>query len=347
MMRSINFNNSKMIVGIWLLILTSMVYLIIIIGGLTRLTDSGLSMVDWRPIMGIIPPISYQSWMNVFVQYQQTPEYLIINKNISLNEFKYIFWWEYSHRIFARIIGFVFLIPFIYFLLKKYLSKKTIMQLTFVFIFGLIQAVVGWWMVKSGLNNDPYVSQYRLAFHLGNAIIILGILFWMTLENLLPKNNLSRINVVGKNLIFFSLILCFITIISGSLVSGTDAGKSFNTFPLMNEKFFPDGYLLEKNFLLNLFENTIAIQFNHRWLAIFSFLFISFSALYTLKFSKTNLHKISSYLICFFAFFQVIIGIFTLIYNVPILLASLHQANASLLFCSIIFTFYIYSNKIK
>ena len=167
---------------IWLLTITAMVLLIIVIGGLTRLTDSGLSMTDWRPILGVIPPLSLESWLAVFEMYKQTPEYKIVNKNMTLNEFKYIFWWEWFHRIFARAIGIVFLIPLIYFSLKKQIQSSLYIRLGIVFVFGLFQAVIGWWMVKSGLTENPYVSPYRLTFHLLNALIIFSILLWIAMD---------------------------------------------------------------------------------------------------------------------------------------------------------------------
>ena len=167
---------------IWLLTITAMVLLIIVIGGLTRLTDSGLSMTDWRPILGVIPPLSLESWLVVFEMYKQTPEYKIVNKNMTLNEFKYIFWWEWFHRIFARAIGIVFLIPLIYFSFKKQIQSSLYIRLGIVFVFGLFQAVIGWWMVKSGLTENPYVSPYRLTFHLLNALIIFSILLWMAMD---------------------------------------------------------------------------------------------------------------------------------------------------------------------
>ena len=167
---------------VWISLLTLMVFLLIIIGGLTRLSNSGLSMVDWKPLMGTIPPLTYQTWLEVFNNYKLTPEFQIINSKINLEEFKYIFWWEWFHRFFARLIGIVFIFPFIYFLLKKQLSKNILIILIVVFIFGLFQAIVGWWMVKSGLVDNPYVSAYRLAFHFANALIIFSILFWLSLS---------------------------------------------------------------------------------------------------------------------------------------------------------------------
>ena len=174
-----NYKNSIML---WLLSLTVMVFLIIIIGGLTRLTDSGLSMVDWRPILGTLPPFNNNQWLNVFNDYKLTPEFLYVNKNMTLEEFKYIFWWEWFHRFFARLIGLVFIIPFIYFLIKKNLNSFFYKRFSIIFSLGLFQAVVGWWMVKSGLSDDPFVSPYRLTFHLTNAVIIYALLLWTSVE---------------------------------------------------------------------------------------------------------------------------------------------------------------------
>ena len=168
--------NYKKSIMLWLVTLTIMVFLIIIIGGLTRLTDSGLSMVDWQPILGTIPPLNNNQWLSVFNDYKLTPEFLYVNKNMTLDEFKYIFWWEWFHRFFARLIGLVFIIPFVYFLIKKNLNLFFYKRFSIIFSLGLFQALVGWWMVKSGLSDDPFVSPYRLTFHLTNAVIIYALL---------------------------------------------------------------------------------------------------------------------------------------------------------------------------
>ena len=170
------------IMYIWLITITAMVLIIIVIGGLTRLTDSGLSMTDWRPILGIIPPLTNDNWQSVFEMYKITPEFKIVNKNMTLNEFKYIFWWEWFHRVFARLIGIAFVIPLLYFIIKKQINPILYRRLSIVFIFGIFQAFVGWWMVKSGLSENPYVSPYRLTFHLLNALIIFSILLWISMD---------------------------------------------------------------------------------------------------------------------------------------------------------------------
>ena len=325
---------------VWISLLTLMVLVLIIIGGLTRLTNSGLSMVDWKPLMGIIPPLTYQTWIEIFNNYKLTPEFQIINSKISLEEFKYIFWWEWFHRFFARFIGIVFIFPFIYFLLKKQLSKNILIILIFVFIFGLFQAIVGWWMVKSGLVDNPYVSAYRLAFHFANALIIFSILFWLSLS-LFYGTNINQLRRKSiKHFFHISLILIFITIVSGSFMAGTDSGKSFNTFPLMNGQYFPEGYYLNIYGWKNIFENTVAINFNHRWLAVFTFLFISSIIIFLLTYKRRENNIFSLILVLFTLSLQIFLGILTLVYEVPLSFAIFHQTNAVLLLASMLFAYH-------
>ena len=271
-------NNSvkfKVIVFLWLIILTAMVFSIIIIGGLTRLTDSGLSMVDWRPILGTIPPLTSDEWIGIFELYKKTPEYIYVNNTFTIDEFKYIFWWEWSHRVIARFLGIIFLIPLIFFIYKNYINFFLLKRLAIVFLFGIFQALVGWWMVKSGLSDNPYVSPYRLTFHLINALIIFCVLFWICLEYYYINTKKNKFKLSGYEiLIIISIILTLLTIISGGFMAGTHAGQSFNTFPLMNGKIFPEDYYLSDLGILNFFENTVAINFNHRWLATLTFIYI-------------------------------------------------------------------------
>lgn len=331
---------------IWLISLTIMIFLIIIIGGLTRLTDSGLSMVDWRPLLGSIPPLSKIQWIEVFEKYKLSPEYLYVNKNMTLANFKYIFWWEWFHRFFARLIGIVFLIPFFYFLYKKYLNNYFYKRFAIIFTLGLFQAFIGWWMVKSGLVNDPYVSPYRLTFHLTNAVIIYGFLFWTCIEYYYLKN-LGFTPFYKKNefWILFSIIFVFITIMSGGFMAGSDAGQSFNTYPLMNGKLIPDDIYLEDLGILNAFENTIAINFNHRWLATFTFIY-TFSLFTYLIFNKfIKLSNIIIILVLLALTFQFILGIMALLSNVAIQYGSLHQINSIILLSLLLFAYF--KSKLK
>ena len=320
-----NYKNSIML---WLITLTIMVFLIIIIGGLTRLTDSGLSMVDWQPILGTIPPLNNNQWMDVFNDYKLTPEFLYVNKNMTLDEFKYIFWWEWFHRFFARLIGIVFIIPFIYFLIKKNLNSFFYKRFSIIFSLGLFQAVVGWWMVKSGLSDDPFVSPYRLTFHLTNAVIIYALLLWTSVEYFHLKST-NFISIRSKNiLILISIILVFVTILSGGFMAGSHAGQSFNTYPLMNGKIIPDDIYLEELGFLNMFENTVTINFNHRWIATITFIY-TFSFFSYLIFKKViNLSNQIIISVLLILTLQFLLGIMALLSNVSIYYGSLHQTNS-------------------
>ena len=332
-----NYKNSIML---WLLTLTVMVFLIIIIGGLTRLTDSGLSMVDWRPILGILPPFNNNQWLDVFNDYKLTPEFLYVNKNMTLEEFKYIFWWEWFHRFFARLIGLVFIIPFIYFFVKKNLNSFFYKRFLIIFSLGFLQALVGWWMVKSGLSEDPYVSPYRLTFHLTNAVIIYALLLWTTIE----YYNSKRANFISfkskKDLILISIILVFITILSGGFMAGSHAGQSFNTYPLMNGKIIPDDIYLEDLGLLNIFENTVTINFNHRWIATITFIY-TFSFFTYLIFNKIiNLSNKIILTVLLILSLQFLLGIMALLSNVSIYYGSLHQTNSIALLSILLFAYF-------
>ena len=328
---------------IWLITITAMVLGIIVIGGLTRLTDSGLSMTDWRPILGVIPPLNNDDWKAVFDMYKLSPEFKIVNKNMNLEEFKYIFWWEWFHRVFARLIGVVFIIPLIFFIIKKQLNSILYKRLTVVFLFGLFQAFVGWWMVKSGLSENPYVSPYRLTFHLMNALLIFSMLLWIAMDyRYSMKMNFFSRPFTSDFYIFISIILIFITIASGGFMAGTNSGQSFNTFPLMNGKFIPDDYHMEGYGIYNIFENTVAINFNHRWLSIFVFFYIIFICFKFIKFNNKNISSTLVYLILFFLTLQVLLGIFTLLSNVYLPLASMHQTNSILLLSTLLISYHQY-----
>jgi cytochrome c oxidase assembly protein subunit 15 len=266
---------------------------------------------------------------------------------MDINEFKYIYWWEWFHRFFARCIGIVFIIPLFVFLIQKKVSKKLTINLFVLFLFGLFQALVGWWMVKSGLTENPYVSPYRLAFHLTNAVIILAILQWIGL-NSLSSNNIKFLPTNRfENFQFFLIFLLFLTIISGAFMAGTHAGQSFNTYPLMGGQFIPDDYILYDASLRNFFENTVAINFNHRWLASFTFVLITIFTIYLSINKKYSKHRLEIILIFAFACLQFFLGILTLLTNVNIILASMHQINSMLLLSSLLFFFHQFKKQKK
>ena len=336
-------------ISLWLVSLMSIILLMIIVGGLTRLTESGLSMVDWRLFMGTIPPLSHGDWLKVFEDYKQYPEYQIKNINMTLSEFKYIFWWEYGHRVLGRLIGIIFIIPFIYFALKKYFSNEELYSYSFLLFLGGAQGIIGWWMVKSGLTENPYVSPYRLTFHLLNALIIFSILLWLAMDYRYSSNISFLSN--PKTIEFYILvavILIFITIATGGFMAGTNSGQSFNTFPLMNGKIIPDDYVIDDLGIYNIFENTVAINFNHRWLSIFVFFYILLVCFRFIKFDNKNVSSILVYLVLFFLTLQVILGIITLLSNVYLPIASLHQTNSILLLSTLLISYHqIKIRKVK
>ena len=312
-------NNSSII--LWLGMVLIAVILMVFIGGVTRLTDSGLSMVEWKPILGFFPPLSHEEWLRVFELYKNTPEYKYYNKGMELDEFKIIFFWEYFHRFWGRIIGLIFIIPFLYFIIKKRLSQKNIISLILILTLGTFQAVIGWWMVKSGLINKPDVSQYRLAIHLSNAFVIMFLLLWLILDLYEGESKIKF------NLTFFTLILVSITIIAGSFVAGMDAGLMYNTYPLMNEKILPDQYLTLG--YLDPFENPGSAQFHHRHLGLLCLILSLF--FYFKNYNKKEIRiRINVLLILILA--QFFLGIFILLNYVPIIFASLHQVGAMMIF---------------
>jgi cytochrome c oxidase assembly protein subunit 15 len=314
----------------------------IIIGGLTRLTHSGLSITEWKPITGILPPISDGDWQNEFSKYQQTPEFKEINFNLNLSDFKFIYLMEFVHRLAGRIIGVLFIVPFLYFTLKKHLKLREIIKLGFIFSLGMLQGFIGWYMVKSGLINKPDISQYRLALHLIIAVIIYSLLFWQAL-------NYSKLLVFNKIPIhaFISLFLILMQIISGAFVAGLDAGLVYNSFPLMDGKFIPEGLTSITPKYLNLFENVITVQFIHRVLAM---LIVINTCYFAVKLKRNYPDKIlirAVHYLIIMLLIQVTLGITTLLYNVPTLIASLHQIGAIALFTVTLFiTHYLYYKKI-
>ncbi|MDC1357068.1 COX15/CtaA family protein [Pseudomonadota bacterium] len=308
----------------WLLVSAFMVFLMIIIGGITRLTGSGLSMVEWRPLFGFLPPMSDLEWTRVFELYKLSPEYILKNNGIELSEFKKIFFWEYFHRLWGRLIGIVFIIPFFIFLFYKQLPKQISNKIFIILALGSLQGVIGWWMVKSGLVNDPSVSQYRLAIHLSNALLILFLLVWTFLDT---KEGYSSIKF---NFSLFVFLILSTTIIAGAFVAGMDAGLMYNEYPFMGNGLVPENYGEYK--ILDPFENPASAQFHHRHLALLTMVSV---LIYCFKSYKNNndlkSKKIAIFLSCV-VFFQFLLGIITLINMVPVHLGVLHQTGAVILF---------------
>ncbi len=315
-------------IRIWLLSTIIMVILMILIGGVTRLTDSGLSMVEWRPLWGFLPPISQFEWNRVFELYMKSPEYIFKNKGMSLEEFKEIFFWEYFHRLWGRLIGIIFIIPLLFFIIVKKIPKSILSKLFLILFLGGLQGFIGWWMVKSGLVNDPTVSQYRLTIHLSNALLILSLLIWVYLD---VKEGVSQIK---PDFSFFMFSILFITIIAGAFVAGMDAGLMYNEYPFMGDSLIPENY--GEYQLLDPFENPASAQFHHRHLALFTTLCTLF---YCYKYyfeSEDKKVKKLSLLISIVVCSQFTLGIVTLINMVPVYLGAIHQTGAVILFISLI-----------
>ena len=320
-------------ISLWLVSLMSVILLMIIVGGLTRLTESGLSMVDWRLFMGTIPPLSHGDWLKVFEDYKQYPEYQIKNINMTLSEFKYIFWWEYGHRVLGRLIGIIFIIPFIYFALKKYFSNEELFSYSFLLFLGGAQGIIGWWMVKSGLDVNPYVSHLRLAVHLIIAQIILSLIAYLFLKRLdigIYKNNFSS----HKTFFIFFNIIIFFTVIYGAFMAGLDAGKSFNTWPKMGDNYIPENLIFIEDRLFGFFDNSVFIHFFHRALAYLSFLTILYMCFKHFKGIENKYQKIHFLIVLFLVLIQLFIGVFVVLSNVQVSLGSIHQIIGTLLFVS-------------
>ena len=334
---SVPDNSDQKAIAIWLLVCCATIFGMIILGGVTRLTGSGLSMVQWAPIMGILPPLNQAEWQEAFLLYQQYPEYQLKNFGMSLGEFKSIFWFEYGHRLLGRSIGMIFLLPFLFFLFRGKIEKALIPKLITMFVLGGLQGLMGWYMVKSGLVNDPHVSQYRLTAHLGLAIVIYGYMLWVALGLLYPKINDSKQYPSLARLAVIITVIIFITALSGGFVAGTHAGFAFNTFPLMDGRLIPAGLFDQSPLWRNFFENIVTVQFDHRVLATLLFLLIPIFWFKAGKFELQPLARTGSHLLLAALALQIILGISTLLLVVPVALAAAHQAGAIVLLTAAIF----------
>ena len=329
----------------WLLLCLLLIFGMILLGGATRLTGSGLSMVTWHPA-GVLPPLDTAQWQAEFERYQQFPEFEKINSNMTLDGFKSIYWFEYSHRMLGRLIGVVFLLPFIYFWLRGMIRPGLTPRLVIMFVLGGLQGLLGWYMVKSGLVSNPYVSQYRLTAHLLSALLIYGFILWTIFTLAFPGGylRLDRSSLPGRRKISLALMaLLVITIASGGFVAGLDAGLIFNTFPLMGGALIPEGIDALTPWYLNPFENMVAVQFNHRWLAITTGVLLLAWYLRGRRHSSDPLLQRSFKLVGMLVIVQLLLGIATLLLQVPVLLGVLHQAGALLLFSALLFNLYALS----
>jgi cytochrome c oxidase assembly protein subunit 15 len=326
--------NDNKAIAIWLLVCCAMIFAMVVLGGVTRLTGSGLSMVRWEPVTGIFPPMSEAEWQQEFAHYQASPEYQKINVGMDLTGFKRIYWFEFAHRLLGRAIGVVFLLPFLYFLLRRKIERPLIPRLGFMFVLGGLQGLLGWYMVKSGLVDDPHVSQYRLTAHLAAAIVIYAYMFWVALDLLTVR---QRSGPGGRHTLLgpYALVtagLIFLTILSGGFVAGTKAGFAYNTFPLMDGRWIPEGLFALSPLYRNLFENIATVQFDHRLLAILTLIAVTVFWWAATRVPMARRARLAAHLLFAMVLIQVTLGISTLLLHVPVSLAAAHQAGALALF---------------
>jgi cytochrome c oxidase assembly protein subunit 15 len=326
-------------VAAWLLVCAALAAAMVVVGGITRLTHSGLSIVEWQPLVGTIPPLSEADWQAVFERYQQTPEYKLVNKGMSLAEFKGIFWWEYFHRLLGRAIGFVFLVPLLWFGWRGRIDGQLGWRLVGVFVLGALQGGMGWYMVASGLVDEPRVSHLRLTAHLGIAFLILGAMLWIAFDLLWPRRvKAGRGTVARARLATVVAALVFVQVLAGGLVAGIRAGKAYNTFPLMNGHLVPPETFVLEPWWLNFFNNMATVQLDHRLLAWLLLLLAPWLWLRVRRSGANYPARLGASLLLGLTALQFGLGVATLLAVVPVGLAAAHQGVATLVFAAALFT---------
>ncbi|MGE0736845.1 MAG: COX15/CtaA family protein [Alphaproteobacteria bacterium] len=335
-------------IAAWLWAVAAMIFLMVVIGGMTRLTESGLSIVEWQPFTGWIPPLNQADWLALFEKYKATPQFLAVNATMSLDGFKGIFWLEYIHRVWGRLIGLAFFVPFLVFLLRGWVRGRLLRRLLFIFALGGLQGAVGWFMVASGLNHRPSVSQYRLAIHLDLALIILGFVVWTALD--LTRRTGARAGAAdqsfGRKRLVAVLALLSVTITIGAFVAGLRAGKIFNTFPLMGDSWLPPEAFRLTPLIVNFFEDPTTVQFSHRVLAVVTLVAVWAAMLASLgkRWPREVVAPLHAAAIA--ALVQFVLGVATLLTFVPVWLGTLHQAGAVVLLTALVFALHgTYRNR--
>lgn len=316
-------------IAVWLFTVAAFVVAMVLVGGLTRLTDSGLSITEWAPISGAIPPLSEMQWMAEFTKYQAIPEYQLVNAGMSLAEFKFIYWWEWGHRFLGRIVGLVFFVPFIVFLAQGKINRRRLVPLLVLFALGGLQGFMGWYMVQSGLTERVDVSQYRLALHLGLALIIFAASMWLALGywrgRHLTRETGPRVAMAGV-----IVVMVIGQSLLGALVAGIGAGKTYTDWPFMDGDVIPSGLLMQEPPIRNFFENHLTVQFDHRLLAYILTAFVAWHVYKMVKSEAAAAVKHSAYWLGGGVALQIILGIWALIMVVPMHLAAAHQLGAVL-----------------
>ena len=324
-------------VRIWLFAIAGLVFAMVVVGGATRLTGSGLSITEWQPILGVVPSMSEAAWQDAFEKYRHIPEYSQINRGMSIDGFKAIYWWEWTHRLLGRLIGVVFFIPFAIFLLRGSIPRAFIPRIAALFVLGGAQGALGWLMVKSGLADRVDVSQYRLAAHLALAVAIAGFAFWLALsigelaqtEKRRPALKTPLPVKLGAGILAG---LVYLQIIAGAFVAGLKAGHASNTWPLMNGEIIPPGLDAFSPWYLNLFENPLTAQFAHRALAYAIAIFAAAFLVFLWNAGRARALRLPMLTITAAVLIQIALGVATIVYGVPLLIALAHQANAILVF---------------
>lgn len=322
---------SRRLVGTWLFTVAGMVLVMIGLGGATRLTGSGLSIMEWAPLMGTLPPLTETEWERLFALYKQIPQFALVNADFALADFKGIFWLEWFHRFWGRALGLAFLVPFVWFWVKGHIAQRLVPRLLVLFVLGGLQGFVGWFMVASGFFPDATtVSAYRLVIHLGLALVLYGAILWTALNVVLGP---ARAPLAVRRTHLLAAATCGLvamTILAGGFVAGIRAGLTYNTFPLMDGQLIPAGYAELRPFILNLTENVAAVQFNHRLLATITMLSALATVAVGLRVSSQLLPRPFLYALAAAVVGQYALGIATLLHVVPVGLGTAHQVGAVL-----------------
>ena len=332
-------NKNKAVI-IWLLSGCLLLFIMVVVGGITRLTNSGLSMTDWHLVTDTFPPLTEEKWSQAFEEYKKFPEYQKINvhNDFQLDDYKFIYFWEWFHRFIGRVIGMVFLVPFVYFLIKKRLSSETIKKCLVLLGMGAFQGFLGWFMVRSGLIDNPDVSHFRLSLHLTFAFITFAYTLWVALDLIYPERKNAIVSI--QNIARFSLVFLLIQIIYGGFVAGLNAGLIHNHWPMMSDgQFLHESVILEKDsWFLRVTEGKSGVQFVHRTLAYVVVGLMLFLFYKSKKYTLTNQQKNGLNALVLIVFLQFVLGVFTLLYSVPLLLGLAHQVVAFFLLTAMTFT---------
>lgn len=334
-------------VASWLLFCAAVLLGMILLGGVTRLTNSGLSIVEWKPLVGAIPPLSEQAWQETFDKYRQFPEYQKVNRGMSLDGFKSIFMYEYLHRLLGRLIGVLFLLPLLYFAWRGHIRQGLMPKLVVLFFLGGCQGLLGWYMVKSGLVDNPRVSQYRLTAHLGLAVAIYAYMLWLAFD-LLFRPSAATTSAAPRPYGCASRVLVglvYLMILSGGLVAGTRAGFAYSTWPLMGDSFIPRGLYAGTPAWLDMFEDITTVQFNHRMFAYLLVVLISLFAVRVYRSGAGGRARPAIIMLMLALAVQIALGISTLLLHVPVALAAAHQGGAMLLLSAILFASHVLARQ--